>query len=151
MKTKPNKMNKLIFLAILIGWGIASYNLKAQNKAEALPQDTTLTRPQITFVNKTYDFGKVNKGEKVLTSFYFKNTGTRPLRILQVQTSCGCTATDWSKEPIAPNAVSEITVIFDPDYQENLKGSQEKALLVISNGINKEEILILKGEVIKAQ
>jgi hypothetical protein len=144
-------MSKLIFLAVVFGWVCASLTLQAQNKAEALTQDTTLNRPQITFVNKTYDFGKVRKGEKVLTSFYFKNTGTRPLQILQVQTSCGCTATNWSKEPVPPNGVSEITVTFDPDYQENLKGAQEKALLVISNGLNKEEILVLKGEIVKAE
>jgi len=144
-------MSKLIFLAVVFGWVCASFALQAQNKAEALTQDTTLNRPQITFVNKTYDFGKVRKGEKVLTSFYFKNTGTRPLQILQVQTSCGCTATNWSKEPVPPNGVSEITVTFDPDYQENLKGAQEKALLVISNGLNKEEILVLKGEIVKAE
>lgn len=144
-------MKKYILIALLLGVWAAFATLKAQNKAEALAQDTTLTKPQITFVNQEYDFGKVRKNEKVSTSFYFKNTGTRPLQILQVQASCGCTVSEWSKAPIAPNAVGEITVTFSPDYREDIQGVQEKAMLVISNALNKEVVLVLKGEIIKAE
>ncbi len=144
-------MRKYFLVTLLLLFWSSSSLLKAQNKAEALAQDTTLSKPQITFVNQEYDFGKVRKNERVSTSFYFKNTGTRPLQILQVQASCGCTVSEWSKVPIAANAVGEITVIFSPDYQEGIQGMQEKALLVISNALNKEVVLALKGEIVKAE
>lgn len=138
-------MKKLLFFVIFLLTGLC---VNAQNKAETLPQDSTATTPKLSFANTVYDFGKIRKGEKIVTSFYFKNTGTQPLILLQVQTSCGCTATNWSREPIAPNATGEITVTFDTTAKEDLTGKQSKYLLVISNAINKEEKLILKGEVV---
>lgn len=144
-------MNKILFFSLLGFVLLLSPNILAQNKADALPQDTTLKYPQITFVNTTYDFGMIRKGDKFVTSFYFKNTGTQPLQLLQVQTSCGCTASDWPTEAIAPNATSEITVTFDSNAKGDLLGKQNKILLVISNAVNKEEKLYLKGEVVKVE
>lgn len=121
------------------------------NKAQYLKQDSSLKTAQISFVERTYDFGKLRKGEKVSTSFYFKNTGTKPLIILQVQTSCGCTATHWKNQPIQPNETGEITVTFDSSAKEELYGIQNKVILVISNALNKEEKLFITGEVSKSQ
>ncbi|NJL12273.1 MAG: DUF1573 domain-containing protein [Microscillaceae bacterium] len=140
------ELSQFLFYLLL---SLAPGMLAAQNKAEALRQDSTLKFPQLTFVAQQYDFGEIRKGEKITTSFYFKNTGTKPLYLLQVQTSCGCTATNWSREAVAPNAVGEITVIYDSAAQENQEGPQEKALLVISNALNKEVILLLKGKILK--
>jgi hypothetical protein len=141
-------MKQIVWISMVVIFS-AYYNVSAQNKAEGIPQDTTLKTPKIIFANSQHDFGEIRKGEKVLTSFYFKNTGTRPLVILQVQTSCGCTATHWSKEPIAPNATSEIAVTFDSAAGDKLIGQQNKSLLVISNAVNKEVELYLKGNVVK--
>lgn len=118
----------------------------AQNKAEGLKMDSTAKFPQISFAQMKYDFGKVRKGEKVSTAFHFKNTGTKPLKILQVQTTCGCTITEWSKNPIAPNATSEISVVFDTTVKDMI-GKPTKTILVISNAQNKEVLLTLEGEI----
>jgi hypothetical protein len=139
-------MKRSIFLlGICLG---IFFQANAQNKAESLVQDTTLKFPQITFVSTSYNFGVIRKGEKFTTSFYFKNTGTKPLQILLVQTSCGCTVSEWSKTPIEPNATGEINVVFDSAAKENLKGKQKKILLVYSNAIQKEVKLSLEGEIL---
>lgn len=136
-------------LIIIIGL-LLSYNqlIFSQNKAQNLPQDTTLSKPQISFANQTYDFGKIRKGEKIMTSFHFKNTGTKPLVILQVQVSCGCTATTWTKGKIEPNQTGEIEVVFDSGMKDNMLGRQSKVMLVITNAVNKEIKLTLEGEVV---
>lgn len=141
-------MEKLLLFCSLF---ILSFGglVQAQNKAEIIPMDSTLTTAQLTFVSNVFDFGEVRKGEKITTSFYFKNTGTRPLFLLQVQTSCGCTATSWSREPIQPNATGEIQVTFDTSAKEDIVGEQQKVLLVISNSLSKEDKLIIKGTVKK--
>ena len=127
---------------------LAHYQVNAQNKAESIPQDTTVRFPQITFVSTNYNFGVIRRGEKVTTSFYFKNTGTKPLQILLVQTSCGCTISEWTKTAIQPNTTNEITVTFDSAAKENLVGKQKKVLLVYSNAWNKEVKLTLEGEIL---
>ena len=142
-------MKKFIILSVIVLF--CGFQAFSQNKAEALEQDTNLIHPQITFVSNTYNFGKIRKGEKITTSFYFKNTGTKPLLILQVQTSCGCTASSWSKEYIEPNETGEITVVFDTNAKEDIIGKQSKYLLVISNAVNKEVKLGLEGEVSKTE
>lgn len=140
------------FFLFIAGLFFIHLQLPAQhNKAELIPQDTTLLTPQITFVDQEYDFGKIRKGEKIHTSYFFKNTGTRPLRLLQVQTSCGCTATDWTKKAIAPNETGEIKVTFDTLAKDNITGMQKKILLVISNAKDKEVPLVLKGEVFQGE
>ncbi|MCU0448145.1 MAG: DUF1573 domain-containing protein [Microscillaceae bacterium] len=136
----------VISIILCLAWGA-----KAQNRAESLMQDTTLSKPQIGFVSKSYNFGKIRKGEKIATSFYFKNIGTRPLKILQVQTSCGCTATNWTRGYINPNAVGEITVTFDSGAKDEILGNQSKVMLVISNALDKEVKLILEGEVVNSE
>ncbi len=136
-----------IYTCVFIFCGLN--HAKAQNKAQDLPQNLELTTPKMTFVETVYDFGKVRQGEKIVTSFYFKNTGTKPLQILQVQASCGCTASQWKKEPIQPNEVSEITVTFDTAYKGDLIGKQSKYLLIISNSVEKEQKLVMQGEVSK--
>lgn len=138
----------LFFIGIILFSGATCL---AQNKAEFIPMDSTAKTPRIAFANNIYDFGKIRKGDKVSTSFYFKNTGSQPLVLLQVQTSCGCTATRWSREPILPNQTGEISVTFDTLAKDNILGTQKKVLLVISNAINKEESLLLTGEVFQAE
>lgn len=133
---------KSIILLLLLTVGISTVH--AQNKAESLPMDSTCKFPQISFAQMKYDFGKVKKGEKVATAFHFKNTGMKPLQILQVQTTCGCTITNWQKTVIPPNSTSEISVIFDTT-EKNMTDAQTKTLIVISNAKNKEVLLTLEG------
>lgn len=140
-------MKKLLLLFVGIAL-CALCSLNAQNKADEIPQDTTIRFPQLKFVATNYNFGKIRKGDKVTTSFFYKNTGTKPLMILQVQASCGCTLSNWTKEPIAPNAIGEITVTFDSAAKENMTGQQKKILLVISNALSKEIKLVLEGEIL---
>ncbi|WP_226391029.1 DUF1573 domain-containing protein [Penaeicola halotolerans] len=84
----------------------------------------------ITFQEKAKDFGDITVGDKVEHTFKFKNTGNIPLIISNVAVTCGCTATDWPKKPIAPGAESEITVKFD---SSNKNGKQNSIIRVYSN------------------
>ncbi len=142
-------MREILFYIFITLFATLSTSLaqgQNQNKAEVLVQDTTQKFPQLSFVSQVYDFGEIRKGEKITTSFYFKNTGTKPLLILQVQTSCGCTATRWTPGEIAPDQTGEITVTYDSGIKDHT-GLQNKVILVISNAVNKEEKLYLKGTV----
>ena len=142
-------MNLLRILFITFLFSSFVFHSNAQNKAKNLPQNKNLTTPEITFVKTVYDFGQIRLGDKIKTSYFFKNTGTKDLLLLQVQTSCGCTATEWSSEVIKPNEVGEIKVVFDTEQIENKIGKQNKVILVISNAKSKEVKLHLIGTVVK--
>jgi hypothetical protein len=57
----------------------------------------------ITFREDIFDFGNVSEqGGPVTHEFVFTNNSGRPVKVLSVQASCGCTTPGWSKEVVAP-------------------------------------------------
>ncbi|MFN6944366.1 MAG: DUF1573 domain-containing protein [Cytophagaceae bacterium] len=95
--------------------------------------DDTKKGPEITFVEKSKDFGDIIEGDTVQHVFKFKNTGTEPLVISDVVTTCGCTAPSWSKQPVMPGQSGEITVMFK---SAGKSGRQNKVVTVLSNATN---------------
>lgn len=104
-------------------------------------------KPVMKFDSKEYDF-KTFKEEagKQVCSFEFVNTGNQPIIIRQVRSSCGCTAPEWSKAPIAPGKSGFIKATFDP---KNRPGPFNKSITVTANTNPAITILRIKGSVIE--
>ncbi len=100
----------------------------------------------IEFETKRYNFEPVVSGEKVETVFKFTNTGDAPLLISDVKTSCGCTASDYPREPVAPGETGEIKAVFDTSGKS---GSQTKNITVMTNTNPASNVLIIEGVVEK--
>ncbi len=88
--------------------------------------------PVITFEESEFNFQDIHQGDKVEHIFDFENTGDAPLIITNVQTTCGCTATNWEREPILPGAKSSIKVNFN---SAGKMGRQNKVITIISNSV----------------
>ncbi len=101
--------------------------------------------PVIEFDKLTHDFGKVTQGEKVTFNFRFKNTGKSDLLITSVNTSCGCTASEFPREPIKPGEQKSLRVTFD---SEGRKGIQNKTITVVSNCQPDITVLRIKAMVV---
>ena len=99
----------------------------------------------IRFDNLTYDFGRVNEGEKVHTQFKFTNTGEWALIIDGAKGSCGCTVPMWPKEPVKPGASGVIDVSFD---SKGKRGENKKTVTVVSNTNPAITTLIITSTVI---
>jgi hypothetical protein len=84
----------------------------------------------IAWIDSTKDYGKITEGQKLDVSFRFKNTGDKPLIIRSVRPSCGCTAAEPPKEPIAPGAEGAIQASFNSQGRE---GINRKDLYVEAN------------------
>ena len=95
--------------------------------------EQTASGPVMTFEEEDYDFGDIFQGDKVEHTFAFENTGTEPLIITNVQVTCGCTATKWPRDPIAPGQKSEITILFN---SAGKMGRQNKVITIVSNAAN---------------
>lgn len=120
---------KKIFVFTLGLFMCASLSLVAQDAEKA-------SGPVITFSEETFDFGDIKQGDKVEHTFDFKNTGTEPLILSNVLTTCGCTATDWPRDPVAPGKGGSITVKFN---SAGKMGKQNKVVTVVSNASNAQE------------
>ncbi len=100
----------------------------------------------IEFVQDVKDFGKIQESDGVVSyRFEFINSTAKPLVVKQVQSSCGCTSPDWTKEPIQPGGNGYVDIKFDP---HNRPGPFDKTLKVSFVDNNAEVQLRIIGFVV---
>ncbi len=93
-------MKKTVFALFFLSLTLSAYSQKLK---------------QLVFREETHDFGVVDEaGGSVSHKFVFTNSGNRPVRIVKVQASCGCTTPDWTKEPVAPGKEGFIEAAYNP-------------------------------------
>ena len=107
-------------------------------------QSPTDKKPEIKFDKNEFDFGKILQGEVVSYTFHFTNTGNAPLLITSVEKSCGCTASDYPREPIKPGDSGEIKITYD---SKGHQGFQSKVLIVKANTMPSQTPIRIKAEV----
>jgi len=107
---------------------VVVFTMTAQENAEE-----PLTGPKIVFAESSFDFGEIVQGDRVEHVFEFENVGTEPLILSNVRTTCGCTAPEWPREPIAPGTSSSVKVVFNSTGK---MGMQNKVITVMSNAVN---------------
>ncbi|NJL12937.1 MAG: DUF1573 domain-containing protein [Microscillaceae bacterium] len=115
----------------------------AQEPARQISKETG-EKAMMAFPELEYNFGQVEEGAIVKHSFKFKNTGKVPLLISDASASCGCTASDWPKEPVLPGKESEIKVEFNT---QGKPGQQVKTITLTANTEPTTTILRLSGMV----
>ena len=101
------------------------------------------TAAKIEFKSETIDYGEIEKGSDGIRVFEFTNTGTAPLVISDVKSSCGCTIPKKPEGPIMPGATGQIQVKYDTKRV----GPIRKAITVTSNADTPTKILKIKGTV----
>lgn len=105
--------------------------------------------PIIDVDNPDYDFGKLSGASAVTHGFIISNVGDKPLSILDVRTSCGCTATALSKPNLAPGESTELEATVD---LTSFSGHISQAIYVSSNDLTNRKLkLRIMGEVTPAQ
>ncbi len=98
-----------------------------------------------SWIVTTYDFGKIKVNKPVTHEFRFTNSGDAPLVISSVQASCGCTVTDYSKDPIAPGSEGYVKAT----YNAAKVGVFSKTVTVNANAAESVVQLTIKGEVVE--
>lgn len=75
----------------------------------------------------TVHLGKIRSGEIIQYDAWLRNTDPRPLVIIGVDTSCGCTSVEYEKQPVAPGKKGKLSFRFD---SRGMWGTQIKVLEV---------------------
>lgn len=103
-----------------------------------------LAKP-VQFREEIFDFGMITEqGGPVLHEFLFTNNSARPVKILTVQASCGCTTPSWSKDVVAPGKTGFVQASYDP---KGRPGYFNKSLTVTTDRDPTPIILQIKGQV----
>ena len=100
---------------------------------------------RLVFEPDTWDFGTIRESDgRVSHTFTGVNRGDKPLVILDVVTSCGCTVPEFSRQPVTPGGKTQITVTYDP---MNRPGTFTKELWIYSNERKKVASITVQGNV----
>jgi Protein of unknown function (DUF1573) len=82
---------------------------------------------QLAFETTEQTFHSKPQDKEVVAKYKFTNTGPKPIKIQNVQTSCGCTTAQLNKTYYAPGESGEIETKFT---FAGRTGKQEKAITV---------------------
>lgn len=131
---------------ISCGKGNATSKIKKENLVEAEKRDSDISKGAsvLSMSQEEFDFGTVNEGDVVKTSFVVTNTGKSDLVIMDARVTCGCTVPTWPKEAIAPGQSAEVQVEFNTTGRPN---KQTKTVTLITNTEQGRELFKIKGMV----
>lgn len=109
-------------------------------------QAASTASAELQFKEMEYDFAKIPQGKPVYHFFEVTNTGKSPIKLDNVQASCGCTTPEWDREPIAPGATTKIKVGFNAAAE----GMFDKYITIFYNNSAQTKQIRIKGFVWKA-
>jgi len=99
------------------------------------------------FASETIDFGKIKQGIPAKGTFTVTNIGTEPLIIEQANPTCGCTISDYTKEPIAPGKTGFINATYNAANLNHF----DKHLTVKFAGIDEIKQITFTGDVVAVE
>ena len=101
---------------------------------------TNYSQSKLNFDTIYHDFGNINEDVGIVEhTFICVNEGDVPIKIIQVNTSCGCTTSVQSHEKIQPGDSGFVKVQYNP---QNRPGKFNKSIYITVSDISK--ILTLK-------
>ena len=143
-----NRIAWIIACVLLLGVGACNESASKkvnQEKATENAEKKAAAFAAMSFDKTMHDFGNIEEGETVQTTFSFTNTGQSDLIIVDARGSCGCTVPDYPKNtPIAPGATGQIVVSFDSSNKPNM---QQKTVTISANTASGRETLRIKAMV----
>jgi hypothetical protein len=95
------------------------------------------------FNSETVDMGKLKLNNPVTATFTLTNISNEDLVIESVTPGCGCTKSDYTKEPIKPGKTGSITAT----YNAAAPGKFTKTVYVKFLGVDEQKSLVIVGTV----
>ena len=136
------KMIKISMLALTLG--LMSFSAVAPVKS--LVSKVSAAASSIVWKSESIDVGSIPQNTPKPIVFEFKNTGKTAVIVTNVQGSCGCTATNYTKTPIAPGKSGTVTAT----YNAANPGAFTKTVSVTTNAETTVKVLTIKGTVVAA-
>lgn len=97
----------------------------------------------VKFTSETVNLGNIKVGNPVTATFTFTNISKEDLIIENVTPGCGCTKSDYTKEPIKPGKTGTITAT----YNAAAVGNFNKSVYVKFLGIDEQKSIAIVGVV----
>jgi len=134
-------MKKGLLLLIAI-FAIATTGLNAQIQYKGSKTTDKTSKEDYSFDKKTHNFKTVGQDKEVVAEFKVTNNHkSKDLILINVHPTCGCTVSEYPKEPIAPGKSATIKATFTGVVEGNFK----KGIVIATNFSRKTDVLFLTG------
>ncbi|MCL2737856.1 MAG: DUF1573 domain-containing protein [Bacteroidales bacterium] len=101
---------------LMIGNPVLNRKIWDLYKSQIGGQDIEQTILTTIEVDKSvHNYGTIQKDSSNPAVFTVTNTGSYPLIIFHVSTSCGCANVDWDRRPIEPGKTANVRIEMTPD------------------------------------
>lgn len=102
---------------------------------------------QLAWESRTLEFKPMAGERSQSAKFKFQNAGQKPVTILNIQTSCGCTTAETAKKTYLPGEQGEVAVNF---LFGGRRGPQNKSIVVSTDDSREASvILIMKVDILE--
>ncbi len=126
-------------------FSMIAINSFAQSTKKGKQAAMAVADTSIQVAEESYSFGKIPQGKPVHHFFTFTNNGSSPVKLTNVQASCGCTTPEWDKEKTyQPGDTGSIKV----GYNAASEGMFQKSI-TITYSESKMKVISISGEVWK--
>jgi len=98
----------------------------------------------IVWKAESIDVGQIPQGTPKTIEYEFKNNTDKAVLITNVKPACGCTAADYTKEPIAPGKTGYVKAT----YNAASAGIFTKSVTVTTNAEETPKTLTFNGTVV---
>ena len=92
---------------------------------------TASAQGRMAFDATDHDLGRLTEQVPGRHTFRFTNTGDRPVTLVEVESSCGCTVPEYTPGAVAPGQTGTVAVRYET---EGRPGPFEKAVRVVTTG-----------------
>src|SRR5690606_1360078 len=109
--------------------------------------DQLKSSPKANFDKTSYNFGKAEKNQKVITKVNVKNTGKSALTIEGVKSACNCITHKLDKESIPAGKTAVLELTYGPQYD----GKNSDIAIIETNDLNNPKVQItLNAEIVES-
>jgi len=106
---------------------------------------STQALPMLHIQPEVYDLGDIKEGETAIATFLIRNNSTKPIQLVDIQSSCGCTAAEPDSYMIMPNTFTQLKVTVDT----TAKQSNIKKLITVRDSLGNQATALLQFNVVE--
>lgn len=123
------KLTLIVLSSLLLGTTAWSQSPNNPNKPNV---KSVSNKGTLLFDETSVNFGKVDENDgELMKAFEYRNISNFPVKILSVESGCGCTIAEYDKNPIASQKEGAITIKFDP---KNRPGDFDRTITIRTDG-----------------
>jgi len=140
-------VNYIVFIIAILASFSVVYALAQVPQTQSKTAQEQVDEEDLSLDPYTWDFGDVSPEDVLQHTFILTNESSVVLNIKQVNTSCGCTASEVKKKQLQPGESTDINVTFKA---KGYKGAAQQFVYVNTDSLDNPVIrYIIKANVVK--